>query len=324
MRVHIFATRWRDHQARLSKLREIVFIDEQSVPREIEWDGLDDDCEHFLAVSEFGDDLGCARLTPAGQIGRMAVLPAHRGTGIGRQLLEFAVGAAQSRGLDRVFLHAQDHAIGFYRAGGFLPYGEVFEEAGIPHRAMEKPLALNFVAEHIDAAPHIQQSPATPAPPPSEITLFSGETESRDELYGCLKLPERTLAIASYALDPFLFDTTEAETLISSFARRAPLVTVRVLIATSDRMVTSGHRLADLAQRLSSKIKVRKLDDEHADESQTFVVWDRLGFWNLPDYREYKGFHNPNDRVTAARLTERFDYLWERAQPDPNLRALKI
>jgi predicted GNAT family N-acyltransferase len=68
------------------------------------------------------------------------VLKARRGEGIGRQILEYLMEAARSRGLRKAILHAQLHAAGFYRKSGFIPLGEIFEEAGIAHRAMTREL----------------------------------------------------------------------------------------------------------------------------------------------------------------------------------------
>lgn len=80
-----------------SLIRRIVFIDEQQVPQEEEWDGLDTECLHFLATLN-GEPVGTARLLPDGHIGRVAVLSSARGTGIGYQLMEAAIKAAREAG----------------------------------------------------------------------------------------------------------------------------------------------------------------------------------------------------------------------------------
>ncbi|MGH6799711.1 MAG: GNAT family N-acetyltransferase [Candidatus Binataceae bacterium] len=123
-------------------LRRMVFIEEEQVPEAIEMDADDAAAFHVLALE--GDTaVGCGRMVTHGEqvkIGRMAVLKARRGEGIGRQVLEFLMATARRRGFRKALLHAQLHAEGFYRKNGFRPLGEVFEEAGIPHRAMEREL----------------------------------------------------------------------------------------------------------------------------------------------------------------------------------------
>jgi predicted GNAT family N-acyltransferase len=123
-------------------IRRRVFIEEQHVPEEIELDDDDSRAVHVLAL-QGGLSVGCGRMVANGQyvkIGRMAVLREWRGTGIGRALIEFLVTYAQRQGFRHAVLDAQLHAEGFYSKLGFAAIGEVFEEAGIAHRRMERSL----------------------------------------------------------------------------------------------------------------------------------------------------------------------------------------
>ncbi|HHC72252.1 MAG TPA: GNAT family N-acetyltransferase [Thiotrichales bacterium] len=116
-------------------IRYRVFVEEQSVPVALEWDDLDATALHLLAWE--GDEaVGTARLLPSGQVGRMAVLPPWRGRGVGRALMETVIDRATERGMERLFLHAQVHAIPFYARFGFEAVGPEFVEADIPHREM--------------------------------------------------------------------------------------------------------------------------------------------------------------------------------------------
>jgi predicted GNAT family N-acyltransferase len=126
---------WAADQAAIATIRRSVFIDEQRVPEEMEWETIDHECDWFVAEGE-GGVVGIVRLTPDARIGRMAVLPDRRGQGLGTALLEAALVRARSRGLLRVDLHAQTHAVGFYERFGFESVGLEFDEAGIPHRHM--------------------------------------------------------------------------------------------------------------------------------------------------------------------------------------------
>ena len=116
--------------------REKVFIEEQKVPRELEWDEWDERCEHAVACDPQGRAIGTARLAPGGKVGRMAVLRDWRGLGVGAALLDALLGRAREQALSRVTLHAQTHAAGFYRRFGFIERGGEFLEAGIPHLEM--------------------------------------------------------------------------------------------------------------------------------------------------------------------------------------------
>jgi predicted GNAT family N-acyltransferase len=134
---------WRDAAARerLVRVRTEVFVREQAVPPELELDGRDDVCAHVLARDAAGAPIGSGRLLPDGQVGRMAVLRAWRGTGVGAALLAALLDEARRRGLREVHLHAQSHARGFYERHGFRVEGEEYLEAGIPHVGMRAVLS---------------------------------------------------------------------------------------------------------------------------------------------------------------------------------------
>ncbi len=124
------------------RLREAVFVAEQGVPPEVEWDGRDDEAVHAVATE--GDVVvGTARMREVGgaaKVERVAVAPSHRRKGVGRALVLHLEDAARRRGLARVVLNAQERAVPFWSALGYAPVGEPFVEAGIPHRAMERAL----------------------------------------------------------------------------------------------------------------------------------------------------------------------------------------
>jgi predicted GNAT family N-acyltransferase len=125
------------------ELRYRVFCGEQGVELEADQDGLDSEALHLVAVD--GERLvGTCRLVFGGgvaRLGRMAVEPDARGRGVGAALLEEAERESRTAGAERVRLHAQIAARSLYERGGFEQLGAVFVEEGIPHVAMEKPLA---------------------------------------------------------------------------------------------------------------------------------------------------------------------------------------
>ncbi|MDB5926289.1 MAG: hypothetical protein JWN13_5225 [Betaproteobacteria bacterium] len=131
---------WDARRADLHFVRRAVFIEEQSVPENLEWDDEDERSRHVLAIDPDGAPIGTGRLKSDCHIGRMAVLKGWRGRGVGDAILRTLVEIARNDGCSTVRLHAQTHAIGFYARCGFIAVGPEFTEAGIPHRIMELPL----------------------------------------------------------------------------------------------------------------------------------------------------------------------------------------
>lgn len=136
---------WTALQADAAPLRTAVFVEEQGVPVEMEWDADDATALHAVSHNRLGVAVATGRLLASdngvARIGRMAVTRLLRGGGFGREVLQALVAAAHARGDREVRLHAQRSAEGFYRRQGFVPHGETFEEAGIPHVEMVLPLA---------------------------------------------------------------------------------------------------------------------------------------------------------------------------------------
>ncbi|MCF3133367.1 GNAT family N-acetyltransferase [Streptomyces olivochromogenes] len=134
-------------------VRKEVFVVEQNVPEDIEYDEYDAVAVHVLAVREDGVPLGTGRLLygeeaaartgggpSLGALGRLAVTREARGLGVGVALVRAIEEAARARGLTTVDLHAQTQALGFYERLGYEAYGPEYPEAGIPHRAMRRAL----------------------------------------------------------------------------------------------------------------------------------------------------------------------------------------
>ena len=133
--------RWPELGAEAATVRTAVFVAEQGIDPKDEWDEADTTALHALACNRLGQAVATARLLVEGpgvaRIGRMAVLRALRGMGIGRRLLLALVAAARERGDHTVRLGAQRSAEGFYRGLGFEAVGEPYDDVGIPHIEME-------------------------------------------------------------------------------------------------------------------------------------------------------------------------------------------
>ena len=135
---------WAALGAHAEAIRTEVFIDEQKIPKEMEWDEADRHCVHAVAFNRLGMPLATGRLLQEApriaRVGRMASLQSLRSSGVGRRVLDALIDAARARGDAEVVLHAQTSAAPFYARAGFAARGAVFEEAGIAHIEMTRAL----------------------------------------------------------------------------------------------------------------------------------------------------------------------------------------
>lgn len=140
----ITPTSWQLHHADLTKIRTEVFMREQHVSAADEWDGLDEQATHFLALTVSGNAVGCARLlheisdeNNLYHIGRVAILRPFRNQGIGYQLMQFVIDHCKKNAPhNHIYLHAQTERRHFYETLGFIAEGDEFMDAGIPHISM--------------------------------------------------------------------------------------------------------------------------------------------------------------------------------------------
>ncbi|KXG43824.1 GNAT family N-acetyltransferase [Tepidibacillus decaturensis] len=123
-------------------IREVVFIDEQQVPKELEMDEYDNTATHFIVYDD-KRPVATARMREyhdpsTVKIERVAVLKDERGKGIGKKLMTFIEQEALKMGFKTLRLNAQRHAETFYKDLGYMTISEAFDEAGIEHVTMEK------------------------------------------------------------------------------------------------------------------------------------------------------------------------------------------
>jgi predicted GNAT family N-acyltransferase len=292
---------WNLQEDALRNIRDRVFVGEQEIAPDIVYDEKDETSTHFL-LSSGNEALACGRLQPDGKIGRMAVLPEYRGQGLGRLLLDSIVSYARDKGYRRLYLHAQSHASPFYQASGFEVFGEEFEEAGIPHAAMEMHVDYRGADSFITGV----QYPEPFATLAVELAITA----------------RRNLRIYSYRLDHEVFDSAELADAISELARRGRYSEIRILVSDSRPMVQRGHRLLQLSRRLSSAIAIRVLAEHPELPEATYLVRDNDGVVYKPDDIGRPGFYEPDSRASAKKFVEGFDALWRWGERDPRLRQL--
>jgi YbgC/YbaW family acyl-CoA thioester hydrolase len=135
---------WDELGADAHPIRTSVFVKEQGIPVDREWDEADPGCVHAVAYNRFGVPLATGRMLEhvpgVVKIGRMAVAQMMRGSGVGRSVLDALMAAARERGYREAVLHAQASAAPFYVRSGFSTRGPTFEEVGITHVEMTRVL----------------------------------------------------------------------------------------------------------------------------------------------------------------------------------------
>ncbi|MGZ8956125.1 MAG: GNAT family N-acetyltransferase, partial [Methylovulum sp.] len=193
----------------LRAVRESVFVIEQNIPLEIEFDDIDPQCHHVIARDAQHQPLGTARLTPEHKIGRMAVISERRNQGIGKALLLALIDKAGKLGWTEVAVNAQLPVLGFYEKLGFTGYGEVFDEAGISHQAMR--LTFQPVAVVSRPAP----KPRSASVKPLEFNTLETATAATLQL---ITQARRQLCIISHGLDYDLYAQKEIMDAFKQFA----------------------------------------------------------------------------------------------------------
>ncbi|GAB2520195.1 GNAT family N-acetyltransferase [Lysobacter humi (ex Lee et al. 2017)] len=281
----------------LRAVRDPVFVQEQRVPIEIELDDLDPACVHVLATADDGRPVGTGRMSPAGKIGRMAVLRDWRGAGVGRALLRALVDAARERGLREVLLNAQVDAEGFYAVEGFLPHGERFEEAGIQHQAMRRML----------------DQPAT----------VETARQAAAATIAVLAQARRAAVAYSREMDPGLFDRAEVLAAFRRLATRGG--TLRLLLQDVATPQRAHAPLIGLAQRLPSAFELRVIEEPVDLTYPSAFLANDIGSWYFrPLGHRLDGEAQIDGAARARQLRATFDEAWARARPATELRALGI
>lgn len=140
--ITVIQTNWQLDEELIKSVRMPVFVQEQQVPYEIDFDNNDALAVHWLAYGKKNVPVGTARLLKDGHFGRMAVIKMYRSQGIGRSIIQAAMDHAGSVGMESIYLNSQLQAKSFYEGLGFQEYGDVFFEANIAHISMIKKLQL--------------------------------------------------------------------------------------------------------------------------------------------------------------------------------------
>lgn len=128
---------WGNERHKLKKIREKIFVCQWRIPAEYEFDHQDDISFHVLVVDEHNQAVATGRITPQGEIGRIAVEPQHRGPEVYQELFNALLNIARQRGLSDVLVQCELEGVNYYQKQGFRPVGAVFMDAGVPRQRMQ-------------------------------------------------------------------------------------------------------------------------------------------------------------------------------------------
>lgn len=322
MTVRIRKYSWQLAPDHIRVIRQKVFVEEQKVPAELEWDATDEIADHFLAVLPDNTPAGVARLFSTlgetGHIGRMAILPEFRGQGIGEAMLRHLITESAGQ-YQELKLSAQQHAIAFYQRAGFHVCSEPYDDAGIPHLDMRclAPTLLETQAGFERSRPMLLGED-------SQSWLFENESSMLDLMDSMVGQAGQRLWLYDRVLDHDLYDRLRFKELVSCLARRHRLSEIRLLIHDDQPLIKRRHQLVELMRRLPSRVQLRLINSEYPYENQPFMLADRQGVVLRHDFNRPSGFAGFADSGRVKLLSENFQRMWDAGRSSLELRELPL
>jgi predicted GNAT family N-acyltransferase len=287
---------WDDAHSELRLIRLKVFIEEQQIPEELEWDSGDQIAIHFLG-KEGNRPVACARLFKDGKLGRLAVLKDCRGNGWGRRILQAAEQYLLDQKKSKLYLDSQANSYQFYFKNGYRPTDNMCWDAGIPHVQMEKlllnpdPISKTYLLGEDKNHYHSGQ------PAASSVWFQIGSSQCR-----------REINIQINDLAHPLFHNAACISNLSKFIRESRHTQVRILI-NKEVPGLSEHPLLRLQQRMSSRLKVRTLFmPSNKETNHNQISFDRSGYLEF-DYKTTDC--NFSNRISVNRYRIDFEKQWE-------------
>ena len=298
----------------LRRVREPVYVIEQNVPIELEWDALDPLCHHVIARDADNRPIGTGRLTPEGKIGRMAVLREWRGRGVGEALLQSLIDRARSLGWTEVQLNAQVGAIDFYTRYGFTAFDDEFEEAGIAHQAMWRAL------EPISSDGLRSAGAKRPLFMAVESLPQAIETSAR-----LIAAARREIFLFSRDLDSTMLSAPAVLEAVRGYATNGVGAVLRILLLDATTPSQQLHPWLLLAQRVPSAFNFRVVEEPtDMQYPSAFLITDRDGVYFRSIGSRVEGETCDAAPAHARQLRELFGRMWEGARPCIEFRALEI
>ncbi len=285
---------WSEDKELLREIRKVVFIQEQNVPKDLEWDDRDTECWHALVELD-GKAVATGRLDTDGKIGRMAVLKEFRGQELGKAVLTQLIKIARREGITKTYMHAQCHALPFYLKNGFKAIGDVYDEAGIPHQNAEEILSV-------------------------ESLVFS---DAVNMLTNTIGNSTKQVFIKLSDVNHPLLCKRELISSLKSKAIESNRHQINILLEKT-RPSKRSDEFVRLYQRLSDKIAIRvyKSNQKEADKRQFIVIDKELVAWQTnPEYSDLRILRD-SDRIN--RFRDDFETAWKNSERDLSLLKLYL
>lgn len=290
---------WDDAQSALRHIRQTVFIEEQLVPADLEWDSKDKIAVHLLG-KEGNRPVACARIESDGKLGRVAVLKDYRKHGWGSRILRAAEEYLIKQRKPKIYLNSQANSYSFYFQNGYRPGEEMFWDANIPHVRMQKVLSRPSSSSHafilgMDDENHYSDQPAA-----CPVWFQIGSSQSR-----------RAIDIRINDLAHPVFNNAFCVENLSAFIRQSHQTQIRVLI-NSEIPGLSEHPLLLTQQRLSSRFKIRCVEAPNAREQHdNQVLFDLKGHMRFDYHSTYCNFDN---KLSVSRHKVHFEQAWAQSK----------
>jgi len=294
MALHVREAFWSKDKDALREIREAVFIEEQNVPKELEWDDRDAECWHALVELD-GKTIATGRLDKDGKIGRMAVLKAQRGQNFGQAILKELIKIARREKIHKTYMHAQCHALPFYLKNGFKAVGGVYQEAGIDHQNAEEILELENLV-FTDA-----------------VKLLSESVNAANKQV-CIKLTDVNHPLLCHKdfVQSLKLKCLDSQRLMFS------------ILLEKTRPSKRSDEFVRLYQRLTDKISIRTYQTRRSepDRRQFILVDNVLVAWQTnPDFSDMRILRASN-RINSFK--EDFESAWNNSERDLSLLKLYI
>lgn len=326
---------WESTEA-LRDIRRQVFIVEQQIAEDLEWDSDDPVSTHFLLT--FGEEpVGTARLLEDGHIGRVAILPAWRGRKLGEQLMLEVMAHAQARGMHTLLLSAQSYALDFYRRLGFRTCSEEYLEAGIPHFAMRRDIEPDTLPpiEFLSPGRFSIHNPEDAVVMLRELDMpwqlgeqrdliEIDEQQASDHLLWVLSQARRRVLIHAADQAVWLFNRKDVIVSLEQLIARQPKARIQILLQEASKPFLQGHTLLNLMHRFPSLIDIRKQHPERTKAPQVYMLVDDSGILMLPRAIRREGFIRYNSPDQVRRWNNTFEDLWASSQSDPAIRRFLL
>lgn len=298
---------WEQIGSRCQQVRQQVFVQEQQIPQEHEWDEQDAVSEHFLLLIN-DHPVATARLTPDAKVGRFAVLKKLRGKKLGEKLMQRILAHAKRLGLQELRLNAQRSVVDFYSKQGFKVCGEEYDEVGIPHLPMRKALAADLSEEtqlnHEDFLQALKETGQLRVQGQQQLTL----------LINCLlQQARRSLCLEAPGYNSQWFSDSSLSSLLS-LAKRHQHSRAQFIFTDTVRFSRQPNSLLKLHQRAPTQIQIRKAATAYRPLQEAKLLIDDQHLLVWPHYQEARAELYSAEHREAYLQAQAFKLHWQKAE----------